>query len=90
MRTLGLISIGIAAIGLAAYYLMGDSSPAFIVPLILVSGIAAILFILASLIVKMFRESKKYQCLECGTILRGSNPVQMGNVCPNCGGNRFK
>ena len=90
MRTLGLISIGIAAIGLAAYYLMGDSSPAFIVPLILVSGIAAIFFIIASLIVKMFRGRKKYQCLECGTILRGSNPVLLGNVCPNCGGNQFR
>jgi peptidoglycan/LPS O-acetylase OafA/YrhL len=90
MRILGLISIGIAAIGLATYYFMGESSPPFIVPLILVSGLAAILFILLSLLVKMFRSPKKFQCLNCGTILRGGDPVRLGNVCPNCGGNTFR
>lgn len=90
MRTLGLISIGIAATGLAAYYFMGESAPPFIVPLILVSGIAAIFFILASMAVKIMQSRKKYQCINCGMKLRGGDPVRLGNVCPNCGGNAFR
>ena len=90
MRNLALISIGIAAIGLVVYYFMGESTPAFIIPLILVSGIAAIFFILASMIAKLFQGRKKYQCVNCGTIMRGGDPVRLGNVCPNCGGNAFR
>lgn len=90
MRTFGLLSIGLAAIGLAIYYFMGESAPPFIVPLILVSGLAAIFFILVSLAVKMVQSRKKFQCLNCGTILHGGDPVRLGNVCPNCGGNAFR
>ncbi len=90
MRTFGLISIGIAAIGLTVYYFMGESAPGFIVPLILVSGIAAIFFLLVSLVAKMFQSRKKYQCVNCGTTLRGGDPVKLGNVCPNCGGAAFR
>lgn len=90
MRTLGLISIGIAAIGLVAYYFMGESTPAFILPLILASGLSTIFFVLASLIINMIRSQKKYRCLNCGTVIRGGNPIRYGNVCPNCGGNAFK
>ena len=90
MRTFGFISIGIAAVGLAAYYFMGASAPGFIVPLILVSGIAAIFFLLVSLGAKMFQSRKKYQCVNCGTALRGGDPVKLGNVCPNCGGAVFR
>lgn len=89
MRTFGFISIGIAVVGLAIYYFMGESAPGFIVPLILVSGIAAILFLLVGLVVKMFQSRKKYLCLNCGTILRGGDPVKLGNVCPNCRGAAF-
>jgi len=90
MRTIGFISIGIAGVGLAAYYFMGEASPGFIVPLILVSGIAAILFLLVGLVAKSFQSRKKYQCLNCGTILRGGDPVKLGNVCPNCRGSAFR
>ena len=90
MRNLALISIGIAAIGLVVSYFMGESAPAFILPLILASGVAAIFFILASMVVKMFQGRKKYHCVNCGTVLRGGNPVRLGNVCPNCGGNTFR
>ena len=90
MRTLGLISIGIAAIGLFAYYFMGDSAPPFVIPLVIVSGIAAVFFIVAGLFIKVFQSRKKYQCLNCGTIMRGGDPVRLGNVCPNCGGNAFR
>ena len=90
MRTLGLISIGMALIGLVAYYFMGEAAPPFILPLILVSGLAAIFFTLVSLVAKMFQSRKKYECMNCGTILRGGDPVRLGNVCPNCGGNAFR
>ena len=90
MRALGYISIGIAAVGLAVYYFMGESAPQFILPLIVVSVIAAIFIILISLVVKMFRSRKKYHCLNCGYILRGGDPVRLGNVCPNCGGSSFR
>jgi len=90
MRSLGLISIGIAAIGLVTYYFLGESTPPFILPLILVSGVAAIFFIVAGLFIKVIQSRKKYQCLNCGTIMRGGDPVRLGNVCPNCGGNAFR
>lgn len=89
MRTLGLIGIGVAAIGLFAYYFMGDSAPSFVIPLILVSGIAAVFFLLVSLLIKMVQTRKKYKCLNCGFTIRGGNPVQYGIVCPSCGGNAF-
>lgn len=90
MRSLGLISIGITIIGLAAYVLMGEASPQFVVPLILASGLSALIFTLLGLISKLAQGRRKYQCLNCGTIIRGRNPVQMGNVSPNCGGCAFK
>jgi DNA-directed RNA polymerase subunit RPC12/RpoP len=90
MRILTYISIGVAAIGLAAYYYMGETAPVFILPLILISGTAAVLFLLTSLGARLFQGRKKYQCLNCGTVLRGSDPVRLGNVCPNCGGNTFR
>jgi DNA-directed RNA polymerase subunit RPC12/RpoP len=90
MRTIGLISIGIAVIGLAAYYFMGESVPPFILPLILVSGIAAIFFILIGMAAKMTQSRKKYQCVNCGFILRGGDPERLGNVCPRCRGSTFR
>ncbi len=89
MRTLGLFSIGMAAIGVFAYYYLGDSAPSFVIPLILVSGTAALFFLLASLLIKMVQTRKKYKCLQCGFTIRGGNPVRYGNVCPKCGGNAF-
>lgn len=89
MRTLGLISIGIAAIGLLAYYFMRDSAPEFVIPLIIVSGVAAVFFILAGLLINMVQTRKKYECLQCGFTIRGGNPVRYGIVCPSCGGNAF-
>lgn len=90
MRSLGLISIGITVIGLAAYVLMGEASPPFIVPLILASGLSALVFSLLGLLIKLAQGRRKYQCLNCGTVIRGGNPVQLGNVCPNCGGCAFR
>ncbi len=90
MRALGFISIGIAAIGLAAYYFLGESTLPFILPLIIVSVIAAIFIILISLAVKMVQSRKKYHCLNCGFILRGGDPISLGNVCPRCGGSAFR
>ena len=89
MRTLGLIFAGIAVLGLLAYFFIGTMLPAFVVPLILISGILAIIFILVSLILSRSRSGKKYHCVKCGTILTGGNPIRYGNVCPNCGGNVF-
>ena len=68
MRALGYISIGIGAVGLAVYYFMGESAPQFILPLIVVSVIAAIFIILISLVAKMFRSRKKYHCLNLSLI----------------------
>lgn len=90
MRIMTFISIGIAAVGLAVYYLMGETAPAFTLPLILLSGSAAVLFLLISLAARLFKRRKKYQCLNCGMYLRGGDPVRLGNVCPNCGGNAFR
>jgi DNA-directed RNA polymerase subunit RPC12/RpoP len=89
MRTLGLIFAGISVLGLLAYFFIGAALPVFAVPLILISGILAIIFLLASLIVNRTRSGKKYQCVKCGTIITGGNPIRYGNVCPNCGGNAF-
>ena len=90
MRTLGLISIGIAAVGLVAYYFMGESSPPFILPLVLVSGIAAVFFLLAGLLVNALQNRKKYQCMNCGTTVSGGDPGRLGYVGPNCGGATFR
>ena len=64
MRTLGLIIIGIAAIGLFVFNFMGDSAPPFIIPLILMSGLSAVFFILASLLIKMVQSRKKISLSE--------------------------
>ena len=90
MRIMTFISIGIAAVGLGVYYYMGETAPAFILPLILISGASAVLFLLISLAARLFQGRKQYQCLNCGTYLRGGDPVRLGNVCPNCGGNNFR
>jgi DNA-directed RNA polymerase subunit RPC12/RpoP len=90
MRILGLISIGLVVFGLAAYYLMGESSPPFVVPLIIASGFAAVTFILSDMFIRFIQGQKKYQCLNCGKVVRGSNPEQLGYTCPNCGGTAFK
>ena len=90
MRTLGIISSGIALLGLLAYFLLEDAAPSFVIPLILVSGILAIFFIFASIIVNKRLTSKKYHCVKCGTIISGGDPTRYGSVCPNCGGHVFK
>lgn len=89
MRTLGLICAGVAVLGLLAYFFMKAVLPAFVVPLILISGILAIIFLLGSIIIGRARSGKKYHCVKCGTILTGRNPIRYANVCPNCGGNVF-
>ncbi len=89
MRSLGLIFAGIAILGLLAYFFMGTVLPSFVVPLILISGTLAVIFILVSLILSRRGSRKKYRCVRCGTILTGGNPIRYGNVCPNCGGNVF-
>lgn len=90
MKNIGLISIGITVIGLVVYFLMGEASPSFIIPLILASGLSALIFTLLGFFINLVQGRRKYQCLNCGTIIRGGNPVQLGNVCPNCGGCAFK
>lgn len=89
MRTFGLISAGVALLGLLGYFFLKDAMPAFIVPLILISGILAIILLSGSLVISKVRFGKKYQCVNCGTILTGGNPIRYANVCPNCGGNVF-
>jgi DNA-directed RNA polymerase subunit RPC12/RpoP len=89
MRTLGLICSGIAVLGLLAYLFMKDATPSFILPMILVSGALAIIFILISIITGSRMVGKKYRCVKCGTVMTGGDPVRYGNVCPNCGGNVF-
>ena len=50
MRSLGLICAAIAMLGLLAYFFIGTVLPSFVVPLILISGTLAVIFILVSLI----------------------------------------
>jgi hypothetical protein len=90
MRILVLFCMGGAGIGLAATCFMGDSEPAFALPVLLVSGSAAILSIIASLVAKLIRPPRKYQCLNCGKMLQGSDPGSIGILCPNCGGSNFR
>ena len=90
MRTLGWISSGVALLGLLAYFLLEDATPPFVIPLILVSGILAIFFVFASIIVNKRLTSKKYRCVKCGTTITGGDPTRYGSVCPNCGGHVFK
>jgi DNA-directed RNA polymerase subunit RPC12/RpoP len=90
MRTLGWISSGVALLGLLAYFFLGDTTPSFVIPLILVSGILAIFFIFAGIIVNLLTASRKYRCVTCGTIITGGDPTRYGSVCPNCGGHVFK
>ena len=39
---------------------------------------------------ELMSKGSMYQCLTCGTFLRGGDPIRLGNVCPNCGGNTFR
>lgn len=90
MRTLGWISTGLALLGLLTYFLLGDTTPSFVVPLILISGILAIIFIFASIIINNLTTRREYRCAKCGTIITGGEPTRYGCVCPNCGGHLFK
>jgi DNA-directed RNA polymerase subunit RPC12/RpoP len=90
MRALGWISAGLALLGLLAYFLLGDATPPFVMPLILISGLLAILFIFASIIVSMLTARKMYHCAKCGTTVTGGEPTRYGSVCPICGGHVFK
>ncbi len=89
MRILGLISSGVALLGLVAFFFMKDATPSFVVPMILVSGALAIAFLIVSVIANRISVGKKYRCVKCGTIITGGDPVRYANVCPNCGGNVF-
>jgi hypothetical protein len=90
MRAFSFISIGIAGIGLITYFVMGDSAPSFILPLIVVSVIAAIFFLIANIVINAIQNRKQYQCVTCGYAVRGGNPARYGSVCPSCGGSTFK
>lgn len=90
MRTLGWISAGLTLLGLFAYFLLGDTTPSFVMLLVFVGGILAVIFILGSIIVNMRSAGKKYHCAKIGTIIKGGNPTRYGSVCPNCGGHVFK
>jgi DNA-directed RNA polymerase subunit RPC12/RpoP len=86
MRTLGLICSVVALLGMLAYFYLKDSTPSFVVPMILVSGTLAILLILVSSIVGIRERNRKiYQCVECKKKLTGRRLRKAGNVCPNCG-----
>ena len=89
MRILGLISSGVALLGLVAFFFMKDATPSFVVPMILVSGALATAFLIVSVIAYRISVGKKYRCVKCGTIVTGGDPVRYANVCPNCGGNVF-
>ena len=89
MRALGWISISVALLGLLVYFFMRDATPDFVVPVILISGALAIIFIIISIIASKLMIGKKYRCVRCGTIITGGDPIRYANVCPNCGGNVF-
>ena len=42
MRTIGLISAGVAVLGLLAYFFLGDLLPAFVVPVVLFCHVASL------------------------------------------------
>ena len=90
MRTLGLISSGIALLGILAYSVLNDAAPAFIVPVVIVSTVLAIFFILVGSLAGMRTSNRKiYQCIQCGLNLTGKRLKEAGNLCPMCGGKVF-
>jgi DNA-directed RNA polymerase subunit RPC12/RpoP len=90
MRTLGLISSGIALLGILAYSVLKDAAPTFIVPMVIVSTVLAIFFILVGSLASIRTSSKKsYQCIQCGLNLTGKRLKKADNLCPMCGGNVF-
>jgi len=90
MRALGIISTGVALLGILAYFLFGDAAPTYVIPVIIVSAVLAVFFFLVGIILNIVAgRGKAYQCLNCGIKVTGGNPVRIGKVCPNCGGNVF-
>jgi DNA-directed RNA polymerase subunit RPC12/RpoP len=90
MRTLGTISTGVALLGILAYFLLKDAAPSYVVPVVIVSSVLAVFFLLVGIILSSFVGGRKsYQCVNCGTKVTGGDPVRIGKVCPNCGGNVF-
>ena len=90
MRTLGLISTGVALLGILAFFLLRDAAPSFVIPVILVSLVLAVFFFLVGIILNIFMSRRKvHQCVNCGTKVSGGDPVRLGKVCPNCGGSVF-
>ena len=90
MRALGIISTGVALFGILAFFLLRNSAPDYTITIIIVSSVLAVFFFLVGMIVDRSVGGKKvYQCLNCGAKVKGGNPVKIGRVCPNCGGNAF-
>ena len=90
MRALGIISTGIALLGILAYFFFGDAIPTYVIQVIIVSVVLAVFFFLVGIILNRRLGGKKvYQCVNCGTKVTGGNPVRLGKVCQNCGGNVF-
>jgi DNA-directed RNA polymerase subunit RPC12/RpoP len=90
MRALGIISTGVALFGILAYFLFGEATPTYVIPVIIVSAVLAVFFFLVGIILSSFVGGRKsYQCVNCGTKVTGGDPVRIGKVCPNCGGNVF-
>ena len=90
MRALGIISTGVALLGILAYFLFGDAAPTYVIPVIIVSAALAVFFFLVGIILNIIGGGgRTYQCLGCGIKVTGGDPVRIGKVCPNCGGNVF-
>ena len=90
MMTLGWISAGLTLLGLLVFYLFGDATPSFVIPLVLVSGILAVVFLFVGIIINTWKARRKYHCTKCGTRVTGGKPTRYGSVCPNCGGHVFQ
>jgi DNA-directed RNA polymerase subunit RPC12/RpoP len=90
MRALGVLSTGVALLGILAYFFFGDATPTYVIPVIIVSAALAVFFFLVGIIFnRIWGGGKTYQCVNCGIKVTGGNPVRYGKVCPNCGGNVF-
>jgi DNA-directed RNA polymerase subunit RPC12/RpoP len=90
MRTLGLICASIALLGILAFTFFSDLNPAIVIPIIIVSGIMSVIFILVGGVLgRRTAKRKIYQCVGCGLKFTGQKLKNAGNLCPMCGGSVF-
>lgn len=90
MKTLGFVSSIIALLGIIAHNIFGEATPAFVVPMVVVSLTLSIFFVTAGILSSINAATRRnYRCVQCGLFYNGNSLKKAGNICPMCGSNVF-